>query len=105
MIVKQVTRYYADCGKAYWNKYSCLRHEKVCKCWTNPKFRTCKTCKFGRLGRITDVLDNPYSPFLDSTIIWQCDNPKFDFKIHFKKAHEKAEDLCIDCPVWELKTP
>jgi len=44
MITKKVTRYHAECGKGFWNKASCLRHEKNCKCWNNPKNRTCKTC-------------------------------------------------------------
>jgi hypothetical protein len=104
MIVKKVTRYYADCGKSYSSKSYCLWHEKVCKCWTNPKFRTCKTCKFGRTAVITDILDNPDAAILRPRIVRQCANPRFDYEIHFKKAHEKAEGLCIDCPVWVQKT-
>jgi len=44
MIKKRVTRYYSDCRKGFWNKQSCLNHEENCKCWTNPKNKTCKTC-------------------------------------------------------------
>ncbi len=30
-----------------------------------------------------------------------CDNPNFVYDKHFKPAHANADDLCINCPVWE----
>lgn len=42
--------------------------------------------------------------FLESWFEWQCDNPEFDYDKHFTAAHENAEDLCINCPVWQHKT-
>jgi len=44
---KKVTRYYSECGKGFWKKTPALDHEHNCKCWTNPKNKTCKTCKYG----------------------------------------------------------
>lgn len=45
MIKKKVTRYYAECGKGFWKKSTALTHELNCKCWKNPKNKTCLTCK------------------------------------------------------------
>jgi hypothetical protein len=40
---------------------------------------------------------------LDEWVEWDCKNPNFVYDKHFTPAHEKAEDLCINCPVWENK--
>ena len=88
MEVKTVKIFIADCGKKYWSNSGCKGHEKNCKCWTNPKFKTCKTCEFsGQYGYGEQ----------------ECDNPVFDHDKHFTPAHEKAPDLCINCPVWASK--
>lgn len=86
MVERKVKRYLADCGRGFWSKRTCLQHEQNCKCWTNPKYKTCKTCKHGRN---------------DKEEGWQCNNPNFIYDKHFTPAHPKAEDLCINCPVWE----
>jgi hypothetical protein len=86
MKVRTVKRFMAICGRGFWDKNKCLIHEQNCKCWTNPKYKTCKTCKHGRNSRDEG---------------WQCDNPRFVYDIHFTPAHKNAEDLCINCPVWE----
>ena len=44
---KKVLRYYSACGKGFWKKQMCLLHEINCKCWSNPRHRTCKTCLHG----------------------------------------------------------
>ena len=44
MKTRRVTRYYAECGRGFWNKVACLSHEKVCKCFSNPSRRACQTC-------------------------------------------------------------
>jgi hypothetical protein len=103
MTKKTVTRYYADCGKGFWNKNSCSNHEDNCKCWTNPKYKTCKTCVFGK--QITDSNGMEHEPReLHTWRQWECSNPKFNYDIHFKPAHENAADLCINCPVHQLKS-
>lgn len=94
MRTKRVTRYYADCGRGFWTKKSCISHEGNCTCWANPKFKTCITCKHGE--RIYDSDDVHHWSF------WQCNNIKFVYDKHFTPAHEKAEDLCINCPIWEI---
>ena len=101
MKTKKVTRYYADgCNKGYWNKKDCINHESNCKCWTNPIHRTCKTCRHGtRVSNSNGMEDEPQ--FLDTWMEWDCSNDKFDYYKHFTPAHKTAEDLCINCPVWE----
>lgn len=41
---KKVMRHYTPCGKGHWKKADALSHAESCKCWTNPKHKTCKTC-------------------------------------------------------------
>lgn len=100
MKTKRVTRYIADCGKGYWSKASCTQHEKNCKCWSNPKFKTCKTCKFTKVVHDSNGMEHE-PQYLQTWTQIECQNPKFDYDKHFTAAHEKAEDLCINCPVWE----
>lgn len=45
MITKKVVRYYSDCGRGFWKKQQAVRHDENCKCWKNPKFKTCLSCK------------------------------------------------------------
>lgn len=99
---KRVTRYISDCGKGFWDKKSCLNHEDRCRCWTNPKYKTCKTCLFG--VQITDSNGMEHEPALLHTWRqWRCLNPKFNYDVDFTQAHENASDLCINCPKWEKK--
>jgi hypothetical protein len=46
MIAKKIIRYYSDCGRGFWKKNQALTHDKNCKCWKNPKFKTCISCKY-----------------------------------------------------------
>lgn len=98
----KIVRYRADCGRLFSKKVACQSHEKACTCWENPKFRTCKTCKWGRL--VNDSNGMEHEPqFLQKWREWDCQNPKFDYGLHFTPAHEKAPDLNINCPMWEPK--
>ena len=99
MKTRRVTRYISDCGRGFWNKKVCLNHEESCKCWTNPKHKTCKTCKFGNNYEDSNGMEHE-PQYLHVWRQWECLNPEFDYDKHFTPAHEKAEDLCINCPVW-----
>ncbi|STZ28381.1 Uncharacterised protein [Myroides odoratus] len=44
MYSKKVIRYYSDCGRGFWKKHQAMTHDENCKCWKNPKFKTCLTC-------------------------------------------------------------
>jgi len=45
MISKKVIRYYSDCGKGFWSKKKAITHDENCKCWKNPKLKSCLSCK------------------------------------------------------------
>lgn len=46
--MEQTIAYKAECGKKFHTKKACLNHESWCRCWTNPKFKTCKSCLYGK---------------------------------------------------------
>ena len=95
MIIKTVTRYFADCGKEYKTKNSALYHDSYCKCWTNPKYKTCLSCKHKNFIKDSD----DYRTWK----VNDCKNPDFNFDEMFVPAHENADHICINCPAWESK--
>ncbi len=102
MKTKRVTRYISDCGRGFWSKNTCLEHEKNCKCWTNPAFRTCKTCEFAH--EFDDSNGMEHEPqFLHTWRQIECKNPAFDYETHFNQAHENAPYLCVNCTQWKYK--
>ncbi len=98
----EVTAYKCDCGKKYHTKSAAKRHELNCKCWTNPKFKTCKSCKFCRVYEDSNGMEHQ-PQFLHTWKQIECTNPLFDYDKHFTAAHFKAQDLNINCPVWANK--
>lgn len=98
----RVTRYIADCGKGFWNKSAAINHDDVCRCWKNPKFRTCKACKHLKIENDSNGMEDE-PQFLQTWKNLVCTNPEFIHDVHFTPAHENASDLCINCPVWEPK--
>ena len=96
----EIKAYRCGCGKIFVGKKNCRLHEERCKSWKHPKNKTCKTCKFGK--QVWDSNGMEHEPqFLHTWRQWECSNPKFDYDIHFTPAHEKAEDLNINCPLWQ----
>jgi len=57
------------------------------------------SCKFGKSTYDSCDTNNG----IHSWRVWECSNPNFNYNQHFTAAHEKAEDLCINCPVWQPK--
>ena len=100
MKTQNVNRSYSEgCEKGFWSKKGALNHEVNCKCWINPKHKTCKTCKFGeKISDSNGMEDDP--SFLQIWMAWECHNEKFEYDKHFTEAHKSAPDLCINCPVW-----
>lgn len=96
---KMVRRYYAECGRGFWRKGAAVRHEEVCKCWTNPKLRCCKSCK--HYSTFTDY-DDIQSGYVGEGVVNMC---PFDISDEdWTPAHPvKATDLNINCPKWEGK--
>lgn len=97
-----VVKYKCACGKRYSAKRLAERHEVVCTCWTNPKYKTCKTCVFGE--QVKDSNGMEHEPqYLETWNVWECNNPDFNYNIHHNPAHANAPDLCINCTKWESK--
>jgi len=95
MISKKVYRYYADCGKAFWTKRACLNHESSCRCWKNPKFKTCLSC-----------IHKNFKKDDDGEQSWDyndCKNAEMNLNTMFTPAHKNADHICINCPKWEPK--
>lgn len=88
MKTKRVTRYYADCGKGFWKAESCLNHEKRCKCWKNPKNKTCKTCVYG--------IYIDYDPETGDGDCYECNNGKNKSAFH-TGAPKGIKYLSVDC--------
>lgn len=97
--IKQI-KYQADCGRIFSKKTACEKHEIVCKCWTNPALKTCKTCKWGMVLHDSNGMEHE-PQYLHTWKQWDCKNPNFDYEKHFTPAHEKAQDLNINCSIWE----
>ncbi len=100
MITKRVTRYYADCGRAWWTKKACLTHEKNCKCWTNPKHRTCKTCRFAT--KDSESIEDGHGQVIKTESWFDCTNPSQADKEH-SGAPEGHDYISVNCIGWEGK--
>lgn len=99
----QITRYKCQCGKKFAKKYAAEHHEKVCKCWTNPKNRSCKTCKFGSF--INDSNGMEHEPqFLQKWTSWHCSKLSNEaIEQMSKPATFQIKDLRIHCAHHETK--
>ena len=58
MEAKKVTRYYSECGKGFWKKQTAISHEQNCKCWKNPKFKTCISCKLKNIVKDSNGMEH-----------------------------------------------
>lgn len=97
---KKVIRYYADCGKGFWSKSSCLYHEKTCKCWKNPKNRTCKTCKWAeeQFKQVDEEICNAMSMAGENIITaagYKCTSPYNNFE--HSGGPEGITHLSVNC--------
>jgi hypothetical protein len=92
---RQVTRFYAVCEKEYRTVAGAKAHERVCKCFTNPKFRACNTCKHNN-GVVKDGDEYQSWAYVD------CIHPtsqEIDFD-KFKIPNSTISS-CVNCPSWE----
>lgn len=96
MTTKKVLRYYSDCGRGFWKKKKAITHDENCKCWVNPKFKTCLTCKHKNF--IQDSNGMEHEPQFCQTWtenLCQTQNGT--------PAHENAEHIIKNCSSWQLK--
>lgn len=87
MLIKKVTRYYAECGKGFWKRDRAINHEKACKCWDNPKNKTCKTCCYG-VHHKSD-LDTGEPAY------WECSN--HDFNGEHVSGLDGVDYISVNC--------
>ena len=93
----RVLRYYSDCGKGFWSKQKAILHDKNCKCWKNPKFKTCITCKHKNFIKDSNGMEHEpqYLQTWDSN---ECKNSEYGVP-----AHKDYEHIRKYCPFWEPK--
>ncbi len=97
MIAKKVIRYYSECGKGFWKKQVALRHEQNCKCWKNPKFRTCISCKFKNIVMDSNGMEHePQLLHTFQTNMCQFSNSGIP-------AHEDYEFIRKYCEHYEMR--
>jgi len=97
MKIKKVTRYISECGRGYWNKSTCLSHEKNCKCWKNPKFQTCLTCKHKSFIKDSNGMEHE-PQYLQTWDENNCEHSEFGVP-----AHVDYEHIRMYCQFWETK--
>lgn len=74
--MKEIKAFQSDCGRIYKHKSSAISHDKKCKCWSNPKLKTCKSCVFGELHDFGGGMatDDPYPIYFPSSYQWKCNH-------------------------------
>jgi len=97
MTVKKVLRYYADCGRGFWRKQQAITHDENCKCWKNPKFKSCLSCKLQNIVKDSNGMENE-PQFLQT---WKTNNCKHsDSGI---PVHNDYDHIRKNCPFYEPK--
>ena len=94
---KKVTRYYAECGRGFWKKRQALDHEKKCKCWKNPKFKTCISCKHKCIIDDSNGMESE-PQFLETWKTNMCDSSDMGIA-----AHKDFDYIRMYCQAYEQK--
>lgn len=84
MIAKKVTRYYSDCGRGFWSKYSAIKHDDNCTCWKNPKLKSCLSCVNRNIVNDDNGMDGQYCETWQTNLCKHSDSgmpvhKEFDF--------------------------
>ena len=88
----KLVRYVADgCGRRFASKKKCLEHEVVCKCWSNPKNRACKTCAFAYREKYNPEDGTGGDGF-------HCENPHNNSE--HSGAPEGVDYISVGCEFW-----
>jgi len=97
MIAKKVIRYYSDCGRGFWKKNQAVTHDENCKCWKNPKFKTCISCKHKDLRIDSNGMELEPS-YLQT---WNYNNCNHSTNGH--QVHKEFGHIIKNCKFHELK--
>ena len=91
MTSKKITRYYSECGRGFWKKDRCKSHELNCKCWKNPKFKTCLSCALKNFVRDSNGMEHE-PQFHQTWIENMCQHSESGIP-----AHETCEHIRKHC--------
>jgi hypothetical protein len=98
MYSKKVIRYYSDCGRGFWRKATAIAHDNNCKCWKNPKIKSCLTCKFKNF--VTDSNGMEHEPqYLQTWSENACEHSESGVAVH-----PEFDQIRKHCPNWVSKT-
>jgi len=97
MIAKKVIRYYSECGRGFWNKQKAIKHDENCKCWKNPKFKSCLSCK--NKCFILDSNGMEHEPQYLQT--WETNLCQYSGS--GVSAHENYQHIRLNCDFYEPK--
>lgn len=98
-----IVRYKCECGRKFASKRAAEYHEAVCKCWTNPKNRTCKTCVHGSLVNDSNGMEDE-PQFLQTWTNWHCSKlTDHAIEVMSQPATFQITDLRIHCAHHETK--
>lgn len=86
MEVRKVLRYYSDCGKGFWSKQKAIKHDEYCKCWKNPKFKTCLSCKHKDIIKDSNGMENE-PQFLQTWYMNNCEHSESGVQVHEDFEH------------------
>lgn len=95
MIVKKVTRYYSDCGRGFWKKQQAVTHDKNCKCWKNPKYKSCLSCKHECIAKDSNGMEHE-PQYLETWSINKCQHSESGVPVHQDYEHIRKY-----CPFYE----
>jgi hypothetical protein len=94
---RKVIRYYSDCGRGFWKKEKAITHDKNCKCWKNPKLKTCLSCKHKNIIKDSNGMENE-PQYLQKWESNECKHSESGAPVH-----ENAEHIRHYCQFWEPK--
>lgn len=95
MQVKKVTRYYSDCGRGFWKKQQALTHDENCKCWKNPKLKSCLSCKHKSFIKDSNGMEHE-PQYLQTWDENTCKHSGYGVPVH-----EDFEHIKKYCPFYE----
>lgn len=96
---KLVMRHFTECGREFKQKRSAIKHDLVCKCWSNPKHKTCKTCKHRYEGYDSNGMENDPA-YLESWKTANCRKGIWEESPEWNQTHKNV-DVNINCMAWK----
>ena len=99
MEVRKVLRYYSDCGKGFWKKDKAIKHDENCKCWKNPKFKSCMSCKLKNFIKDSNGMEHE-PQYLQVWTENRCKHSECGIPVH-----EEYEQIRMNCEFYTPSKP